>query len=607
MTEQKKDVWIAGITRGHNSSVCLLKNGEIIFSIEEERLTRNKYDGGPYMAMLKILDYTDKLDYIAIAHTQTLQDTAGRVDFSGEDIYTGLARKLGLISRKENPYNHPQVVDMSIVHHKLHAACAFYRSGFDQAVAVIVDGAGTFIPLSSQNETITGWETESVFECSYPAWFHTVYKHIGTRGPLPGILADQFDSEIYQEPGRTHEALITDRAGITKIYEAVTQYCGWSSIEAGKTMGLFPYGKPNDKIPKLFDESGIAPLSNRNLIVPTYPNGAQVNAGLFEYLLDNDSDDVTLLQNRRDLAYACQTQTQEQVVNLIRKAVSDTGFKNVVISGGYGLNCVANYHYLEALKDEGIKLYVEPISNDAGTAIGAAIMLFKNLQPDAVGIVGGKEEVDYTKNRLYLGFQYHYTDADLAKFVESHNVEVSDATHETIVDLLMNKNIVSMFQGRSENGPRALGNRSILFNPTYEDGKDFVNAVKHREYFRPFAGSILQEHVHEWFDLRGMEDSPYMMYAVNCQPGIEEKIPAIIHVDGTCRIQTVTEEQNKHYYNLIRTFYARTGVPILFNTSFNLGGDPLVETLDDAIHTLANSEIEYLYLPELGKLIKVAN
>lgn len=607
MTEQKKDVWIAGITRGHNSSVCLLKNGEIIFSIEEERLTRNKYDGGPYMAMLKILDYTDKLDYIAIAHTQTLQDTAGRVDFSGEDIYTGLARKLGLISRKENPYNHPQVVDMSVVHHKLHAACAFYRSGFDQAVAVIVDGAGTFIPLSSQNETITGWETESVFECSYPAWFHTVYKHIGTRGPLPGILADQFDSEIYQEPGRTHEALITDRAGITKIYEAVTQYCGWSSIEAGKTMGLFPYGKPNDKIPKLFDESGIAPLSNRNLIVPTYPNGAQVNAGLFEYLLDNDSDDVTLLQNRRDLAYACQTQTQEQVVNLIRKAVSDTGFKNVVISGGYGLNCVANYHYLEALKDEGIKLYVEPISNDAGTAIGAAIMLFKNLQPDAVGIVGGKEEVDYTKNRLYLGFQYHYTDADLAKFVESHNVEVSDATYETIVDLLMNKNIVSMFQGRSENGPRALGNRSILFNPTYEDGKDFVNAVKHREYFRPFAGSILQEHVHEWFDLRGMEDSPYMMYAVNCQPGIEEKIPAIIHVDGTCRIQTVTEDQNKHYYNLIRTFYARTGVPILFNTSFNLGGDPLVETLEDAIHTLVNSEIEYLYLPELGKLIKVAN
>ena len=146
-----------------------------------------------------------------------------------------------------------------------------------------------------------------------------------------------------------------------------------------------------------------------------------------------------------------------------------------------------------------------------------------------------------------------------------------------------------------------------MFNPTYEDGKDFVNDVKHREYFRPFAGSILQEHVHDWFDLRGMQDSPYMMYAVNCQPGIAEKIPSIIHIDGTCRIQTVTSEQNEHYYNLINAFYKKTGVPILFNTSFNLGGDPLVETLTDAVETLANSEIEYLYLPELGKLIYIKN
>jgi carbamoyltransferase len=171
----------------------------------------------------------------------------------------------------------------------------------------------------------------------------------------------------------------------------------------------------------------------------------------------------------------------------------------------------------------------------------------------------------------------------------------------------MNKNIVTFFQGRSENGPRALGNRSILFNPTYQDGKDYVNEVKHREYFRPFAGSILQDHVHEWFDLRGMDDSPHMMYAVNCQPGIEEKIPSIIHVDGTCRIQTVTQDQNKHYYDLINAFYARTGVPILFNTSFNLGGEPLVETLEDAMWTLSQSDIEYLYLPEYGKLVKVSN
>lgn len=599
MTELKKDIWIAAIARGHNSSVCLLKNGEIVFSIEEERLSRHKYDGGPYAAMLKILDYTDTIDYLVVAHTQSLKDTAGRVDFSGEDVYTGIARKLGLISRKEIPFNHPQVVDLSHIHHKLHAACAFYRSGFEDAVALVVDGAGTFIPLNVNGEELIGWETESIYDCEYPADFKTLYKHIGMRGPNGGAIIQNFDSKIYGEEGSTHQAVVTDRAGITKVYEAVTQYCGWSSIEAGKTMGLFPYGEKTDKIPALFDETSTVPLSNRNVIVPTYPNGAIVNTLLFEYLENSQADDLTYLENRRNLAYACQTQTQEQVLKLIRKASEMSGKKKVVISGGYGLNCVANYYYLEHLKEDGIEIYVEPISNDAGTAIGAALMFWKGLRPNSTN--------DYSKDGLYLGFKYNYSDEDISKFADSHGAIITNATHDDVVDLLTNKNIVCFFQGRSENGPRALGNRSILFNPTYADGKDFVNEVKHREYFRPFAGSILQDHVHEWFDLRGMKDTPHMMYAVNCQPGIEEKIPSIIHVDGTCRIQTVTQEQNKHYYDLITAFYKRTGIPIIFNTSFNLGGDPLVETLDDAVDTLAKSDIEYLYLPEYGKLIKISN
>jgi carbamoyltransferase len=595
-----KDIWIAGVARGHNSSVCLTKNGNVVFSIEEERISRNKYDGGPFAAFLKILDYTDTLDFLVIAHTQSLSETAGRVDFTGEDIYTGLARKLGLIDRTANMYQHPQVVDLSHYHHKLHAACAFYRSGFREATAVVVDGAGTFIPLSLSNgEQLTGWETESIFDCAYPSWFKTVYKHIGVRGPTPGALVNEFKSEIYDEPEETHEALITDRAGITKVYEAVTQYCGWSSIEAGKTMGLAPYGQATTKIPKLFDNTSSRTLANRNVIVPTYPNGAVVNYMLYDYLNDLPDSDVTLLENRRDLAWACQTETQQQVLELIRRAVEKTGLKQVVLSGGYGLNCVANYSYLDQLAEDGIQLYVEPISNDAGTAIGAALLMFNRKYPAM--------HVDHTKNRLYLGFEYNYKEDDLQKYVDWYNAEIVNASDDDVVDLLLNKNIVAMFQGRSENGPRALGNRSLLFNPTYEDGKDFVNQIKNREYFRPFAGSILHEHVHEWFDLKGMDDSPYMMYAVNCQPGVKEKIPSIIHVDGTCRIQTVTDDQNHHYYSLINAFYKKTGVPILFNTSFNLGGDPLVETLDDALHTLFHSKIEYMYLPELGKLIKVLN
>ena len=202
---------------------------------------------------------------------------------------------------------------------------------------------------------------------------------------------------------------------------------------------------------------------------------------------------------------------------------------------------------------------------------------------------------------VYYGIQYDTKTYD--GITKSQGVESKKVTYDDVAKLISERNIVTIFQGRSEGGPRALGNRSILFDPTDKDGKDFVNEVKHREWFRPFAGSILEEDVNDWFDLAGRPSSPFMMFAVECKPGVEEKIPSIIHVDGTCRIQTVTEEQNKHFYDLIAAFKELTGVPILFNTSFNLAGDPLVETLVDAVETVLKSDIKYLYLPEIGKLI----
>ena len=595
--------WIAAIARGHNSGLCLLKDGEIVLSIEEERLSRNKYDGGPYACMTRILDFTDKLDYLVIAHTQPLSE-AGHCDFSGDPIYVALARKLGLIDRHANPHEHPQVIDLSSTHHKLHAACAFYRSGFDRAAAVVVDGAGTFIPMNINGENEMTWELESMFNCEYPSEFKTVYKHQGGRGPWGSIRFEDFSSEREGEEG-TQEMILDESAGITKAYEAVTQYCGWAPIEAGKTMGLFPYGKPNDNIPDVYtDHNGTAAwkTSNRDLIVPTYPNGAVVNQGRFKFLqTDYDYDgDKTLLENRRDMAYAIQVESQQMVLDLIRKVVDMTGQTNVVLTGGYALNCVANYWYLDQLKDEGINLFVEPVSNDAGTAIGAALLQYHRVTKDA--------QVREPLKTLYTGFEYMYTTDEIVDIADKYeSTRVFEATNKDVIDLITNKNIVAVFQGRSEAGPRALGNRSILYDPRDPDGKDFVNKVKRREYFRPFAGSILKEHVHEWFDLRGMDETPFMMYAVKCQKGIEEKIPAIIHVDGTCRIQTVTEEQNKNYHDLIKEFYEATGCPIVFNTSFNLGGEPLVETLDDACRTLANSDIEYLYLPEYGLMIEVKN
>jgi carbamoyltransferase len=459
--------------------------------------------------------------------------------------------------------------------------------------------------MSIDGQTEMTWELESVFECAYPSTFNTLYKHQGGRGPWRGIKLDV--PRIEDEDRGTFELVLDDTAGITKAYEAVTQYCGWQPIEAGKTMGLFPYGKENKNIPPVYTDAGGGKWrsADRNLVIPTYPNGAKINEYRYSELetpaeVYESQQDVTLLDNRRDLAYAVQTQSQQEVLELIIKAVEVSGNKNVVLSGGYGLNCVANYFYLTELNKLGINLYAEPISNDAGTCIGAALLMYHQTTNDV--------KVRSYANNLYLGPSYTYSKEDILAVTKKYQAtEVCESTNSDIVNLLKDRNIVAVFQGRSESGPRALGNRSILFDPSVVDGKDYVNSVKHREYFRPFAGSIMAEHAHEWFDLRGMKESPTMMYAVNCQPGIEEKIPSVIHIDGTCRIQTVTKEQNPLYYELINEFYKSTGIPMLFNTSFNLGGEPLVETLDDALRTLANSNIEYLYLPEYSVLIKVAN
>ena len=192
---------------------------------------------------------------------------------------------------------------------------------------------------------------------------------------------------------------------------------------------------------------------------------------------------------------------------------------------------------------------------------------------------------------LYLGPTYDLQD-----------IEGDTVTSYQVAQLLADRNSVAIFQGRSEAGPRALGNRSILFDPRDPEGKDKINLIKRRESFRPFAGSVLLPHAHKWFDMAGLVESPYMMYAVDALPHTYDKIPAILHVDNTCRVQTVGLKDNTNYYQLIDSFYQLTDVPILFNTSFNLAGDPLVETPEDAIECFECSDIDYLYFPDVQKL-----
>jgi len=564
---------IVSCSRGHNASTTLLVDGEIIFYLEEERLSRWKRDGSPFLGLQKVFEYVDHIDHLVICHTHR---EGAKADWTGEDVYRCWIRKQ---ARKKFDF---KVTFIDTIHHHMHATCAFVNSGFDDAAILVADGAGSFLKSEACRDTVFEFETIFVADRGQID-YGTAYKHMGTADSVGYIRCDK-DAPLF----------ITDNPGIVKEYEAVTTYCGFSSIDAGKTMGLSPYGKENPDIPPMFRNG----FGNRDLFAPNYPNGANVVVSRYpklrEDLASHKRGEWTQIQ--KDMAYAIQRASEEEITKLIQKAYDLTGKKNICISGGYGLNCVANYKFKKAFPD--LNIYVEPISHDGGTSIGGAYHVYNK---DYKSKYQQLPELKVPKT-LYYGPSYNpneYLDDidDCWKVV--------DTSYDDIAKLIRQGNIVTIFQGRSEGGPRALGNRSILFDPTIKDGKDLVNKVKRREFFRPFACSILADKVHDWFDLAGMEDSPSMMYAVECLKGVEDKIPSVIHVDGTCRIQTVAKEQNEHYYNLISAFEKLSDTPILFNTSFNLGGDPLVETIEDAIDTLGNSDLNYMYLPEIQKLVHV--
>jgi len=563
-----KDLWILGINIGHNGSTALFKNEELIFYVEEERLTRSKYDGNPFAGIDLAYTYTDHVDFLAICSTS---NNFPMVPWNMENVYQSVVRK----KQPGIPFETMQAGD---IHHLTHALTAFYNSGFTDAAALIIDGAGS--GCQTENLKPHTWEVESIWTLAYPAQFACHYKNYGTN------MADSFN---LTEDDCNCPVEISDSHGITKSYEAVTAFLGFGPIEAGKTMGLAPYGKPNDSI-KIHKGN----YTNRDFIKPRFPAASYIRSDLDPELkeLDNQRDwhiDSELVgEYRKDLAYAVQKSAEERVFSLIRKTIELTGKKQIVMAGGFGLNCVANYEYLKEFPD--IEFYHEPISHDGGNVLGACRYIYNSIT--------GKTTV-YPLTSLYIGPDR--TD-DLSSAVFD-DFKVEDAQADKVAKLIADGNIVCLFQGRSEAGPRALGNRSILFDPTVKNGKDIVNEVKRREWFRPFAGSVLAEKANDWFDFRSRTDSPFMMYAVNVLEDKQSIIPAITHVDGTCRIQTVTQEQNPHYYNLISEFDKIKNVPILFNTSFNLAGEPLVETIDDALKTLKNSDLKYLWLPEIGKLL----
>lgn len=582
------DIWIAAINTGHNASTCLLKNGELVFYIEEDRLSRVKYEGEPFAGLDLIRKYTPKLDKLLI-HDFNIGSSV-KTHFN-ESIWICYARKIGLIDRqsKLHPF-HPQIELIDEHHHSFHANHAFLNSGFDEAVVIVCDGGGS--------EHKFGDVKASEYETVY--YFTNKEKYTVLKRNL--LLSTDDSLSLFDEVNR---AYYTNGFNICKTYQTMVEYCGFNFLEAGKAMGLAAYGQPDSETPVIF--SGQYPeyrhstdffnyVKLRWVLSEQVYKHVSVEKRLYFHLYEPITtcraiQDSTITQ-QQNLAYVTQKACEKMFLDMINWSIANSNCKNIVITGGFGLNCSANYQYRKQLPSD-VKLFCEPISHDGGTTIGIA----RAYWLDNYGSINSSTKLP----DLYLGPVQPLT-YQLNPEEQEFNADTSN-----IVDLLLDQKLVCIFQSRSEAGPRALGNRSILFDPRVPNGKDIVNQVKKREWFRPFAGSILLEHVHDWFDMAGLEESPYMMYAVDTLQHKQHLIPSIVHVDGTCRIQTVTRNQNKHFYDLIEKFYQETSVPILFNTSFNLAGDPLVETMEDALHTLRNSELEWLYIPEIQKLIHVPN
>lgn len=388
-------------------------------------------------------------------------------------------------------------------------------------------------------------------------------------------------SLFHAGPGGIKLLESTDRIGIGLLYATVTNAIGFGLLQEGKTMGLAPYGAGVNK--HLFDFQG-----RFDGIVTDY--SAVCAEGVYEFR--HAPPPITTDDDRARAAWEVQVECERALLHMARHARDRTGSRNLCISGGVGLNSVSNYKVLMAgIFDD---VFINPAASDTGIPLGAALYGYHGLanRPRSYGAISPFIGPDYAPDAVeraiasFSGFQIVHDGFGPAG------------------EMLAQNRIVSCWQGRSEMGPRALGNRSILMSPLEAANKDTLNRrVKHREAFRPFAPAVLEERVSEYFVLD--RPSPYMLFVPDV---IEEKksvIPAVTHVDGTARVQTVTAERNPHFRRLIESFEEATGVPVLLNTSFNDNGEPIVETPEDAIACFLKTDIDALLIGD-SLLVKAA-
>lgn len=536
---------VLGISPAHDSSVCLYEDGKIVSFYKEERLSKKKKDKLPILALQKVLQGIDHIDlavYCGVIKDQYQFDHFGMV--------------LNKFTRCD------EFIDFSDSHHLQHASLAFFNSGFDTAAVIVVDRNGSIVSSSTR-------ESETIYSASYPANFSEIYKSLWV-----------FDNSAHQHvrylnSNSTCEYEAKSMHGIVKVYETATTLIGQNILENGKTMGLSAYGDKNREFSNLFVDGTNIP---NDFYLGHDEEYEAINYALDEYKTHNVSPDN--YQMYADYAWQVQKQTQEAVLYLINKAVEKTGHKNIVISGGYGLNVVANRYYIDKFPE--LNFYFEPLADDTGNSIGGAMLFYRARTEDM--------EVRPLKDTFFHGEHYHFGGQTGSK------VTISD-----IAQMIVSDKSVALFEGKAEAGPRALGHRSILFNAMNKDAKEIVNRIKKREWYRPFAAAVLEEDADKYFDMAGIT-SPFMTVSFPVLDGVSDLFNGVVHVDGTCRIQTVNKDIPV-LYELLKEIKRLSGHGVVLNTSFNLAGDPLVETPEDAVRTLQNSLLDVLWFPDANSAI----
>ncbi|HKR12258.1 MAG TPA: carbamoyltransferase C-terminal domain-containing protein [Pyrinomonadaceae bacterium] len=555
----------------HEASAALVMDGKLCAAIARERITRLKRDGirwgGNRLDLSPAIQYCldtrglklDDIDLIVWSHTDHLPP---------HEVYQLLATEGGM-----DICSRPL---MAIPHHFAHACGAYYSSPFyatpfKEAAVLIVDGAGG--PFGGLLKNCLGPEPETIAKGSVVVQNLSPYEGEGSRELESFYRFDASGGEILRK-------VIGHWCGIGATYGHASKLIFGDYLDAGKTMGLAPYGRPYDKS-LFFDEVGTDEF--RAFTRSTSPERSQLESRIEKWrqLTRSTNYKNDLLT---DFTASLQLETEEALITHARWLQQRTGLKRLCFSGGVALNCVANTRLAEETGFD--EIFVPPCPGDDGIAVGCALF--------GASINGVVEPVT---SPAYLGHDYSHEPERLEAIGLKRCFEGEDV-FESVAQALADGAVFAWFEGGAELGPRALGHRSFLADPRRVDLRERLNAeIKRRESFRPFAPVVLEEAVSEYFV--ELNPSYFMSFVAEVHPEKREVIPAVTHVDGSARYQVLREQDNPTLFKLIEAFGRITGIPMLLNTSFNRAGEPLVETPEEAARCVVNSTADYLVVDKI--------